>query len=313
MNNNKNIFEQFESEGAFSPTKAGLLAGNAGIYLLYIAEIIILAYTGYHGISASLLYAGDGLAKIPQIAGIVIVELTMFSLSLAWHNNKVTSSLQTFVSVSGWFILLLITSLGVLGDSQIHAGYDVTGWLQIYLQWGLPIAPLLALVIVVLVTSLAPDKVQERKRANQLTAFNDASFDAFMIQQASLAKADLQVKSLQIGAQIATAKLIAEQINHPQVVAMIQSQAMQNVPALLQSVGISLPYPLTQTLPTNGQEQAQTSQQVTAVTNTTLERESVTEPIIERVGVGSDDFLAVPAPHTNGNGIFHLNGKTHHK
>lgn len=325
MNNNNNIFEQFESEGAFAPTKAGLLAGNAGIYLLYLAEIVILAYTGYHGISASLLYAGDGLAKIPQIAGIVIIELTMFSLSLAWHNNKVTSPLQTFVSVGGWFILLVITSLGVLGDSQIHAGYSMTGWLQVYLQWGLPIAPLLALVIVVLVTSLAPDKVQERKRANQLTAFSDATFDAFMIQNAALAKADLQIKSLQIGAQIATAKLIAEQINHPQVIAMIQSQAMANVPALLQSVGISLPYPLTQgamaTMPHD------VTQSVTG-TNTPVEAQNVTggnlasvdnpphyQPINDlEVSEDNADFLEV-GPVANGNGRYNLlNGNgIHHK
>lgn len=330
---NNNIFEQFESDGAFAPTKAGLLAGNAGHYALYTIEILYLAYSSYHGISASLSFAGSGLAKIPQIMGIVIIELTLLALNLMWHNNKITGTVQTVIAVFCWLALVGLTMLSIVGDSQIHAGYNVTGWLQVYLQWVLPISAVPAMITAVLITSLAPEKMQERKRANQLTAFSDASFDAFMVKQSALAKADLQIQSLQIAAQVQTARLIAEQINNPQVVAMIQRQALHNVPALLQSAGINLPYALDNSTPTLADTltptMAQGEREAESVTGSPAQAESVTGAkiasddgqhipmtAIEDIPAFSlereADFLAVKPMGASVNGRHSSNGKAPH-
>lgn len=238
--NEKNIFAKFEAEGAFSPSKGRALTGNTAVYLLYLIEIVFLVYSGYHGISASLLFAGDGLAKIPQIAGIVILEFTLLGLSLAWHCGKIIGSVQTFIAISGYAILFILACLGIVGDSQLHAGYPVTSWLATYLQWGLPIAPAIAGIIALLVISLSPNQIQSRLRDNQQNAFSDATFEAYMVQEAAQARAQLQIKGLQIGSQVEVAKLISEQINSPQVTAAIRQTALANIPALLQTAGIHL-------------------------------------------------------------------------
>lgn len=302
--NEKNIFAKFEAEGAFSPSKGRALTGNTAVYLLYLIEIVFLVYSGYHGISASLLFAGSGLAKIPQIAGIIIIELTLLGLSLAWHNGKITGSVQTFVALAGYAILFILACLGIIGDSQLHAGYPVTSWLATYLQWGLPIAPAIACAIVLVVNSLSPEQVQSRKRDNQQNAFSDATFEAYMVQEAAQARAQLQIKGLQIGSQVEVARLISEQINSPQVTAAIRQTALANIPALLQTAGIHLTDDMVKQLG------VPSTQSVTGANFDGLEREPVTARGVTN-GVKTEtavpDFLSEtavrgvsPSPHLNG-------------
>lgn len=250
------MFEQnfFQEEVNAGPGRAGRFMGQAGSWLLHVCKVLFLLYSGYHGISASLSYAGSSeLAKGAQVFGIIVLELTLFGLYLAWHNQEIHGTAQSIAASGTYALLFLLAILGIVGDSQLHAGYAVSNWLRVYLTWGLPAAPALAALGALLTHELAPAQLRARKQTAEKLEFEDEQFKAFMAgQRAEMSTAKL-IRNLQLNARMSAAKQIAAWYGSDEAQQAITSTALQHAPALLRAIGVEfqekgavIPVPLEQ-------------------------------------------------------------------
>lgn len=236
------MFEQnfFQEEVNAGPGRAGRFMGQAGSWLLHVCKVLFLLYSGYHGISASLSYAGSSeLAKGAQVFGIIVLELTLFGLYLAWHNQEIGGTAQSIAAGGTYGVLFLLAILGIVGDSQLHAGYAVSDWLRVYLTWGLPAAPALAALGALLTHELAPTQLRARRQSAEKLEFEDEQFKAFMAgQRAEMATTKL-IRNLQLNARMSAAKQIAAWYGSDEAQQAITSTALQHAPALLRAIGVA--------------------------------------------------------------------------
>jgi hypothetical protein len=76
--------DYFSKDAAAEPSRAGRVVGNVGACGLPLAKVTFLVYSGYRGISASWNYTGNSdLARLAQIFGIIVLEITLLSPYLA--------------------------------------------------------------------------------------------------------------------------------------------------------------------------------------------------------------------------------------
>lgn len=238
------MFEQtdfFSDNETAEVSRGGRMMGQVGSYGLHAAKVLFLIYSGYHGISASLSYVGTSeIAKAAQVFGIVVLEITLLAIYLAWHNQEIKGRWQMLAAAVTYLILFTLAILGIVGDSQLHAGFAVSGWLQAYLLWGLPAAPAIAAFGALLTHELAPEQLRARRQAEEQLAFADERFDAYMAMQRADMKAQKSLANAQLGAKMAAASQIAAWANSPDARAMINRTAMNNAPSILAAIGVDV-------------------------------------------------------------------------
>lgn len=92
---NGNMRDFFADDGSDAKTP---LLGGVGAFILHTVVIALLIYSGYHGIHASARslsgIAGAG-AMPPDIVGILIIELVMLGIYLAYFYRRITGDGQT--------------------------------------------------------------------------------------------------------------------------------------------------------------------------------------------------------------------------
>lgn len=229
----------FFSHDDSSPSRAGRLVGTAGLWLLHLAKVGFLIYSGYHGISATANYRGQlGLAAAAGIVGIVVVEVVLLALYLAWHNQRITGTAQSLAAGGTYAIGFCLACMGIVADSQIHAGMAISPWLASYVGWGLPVAPAIMAFGALLTHELDPHQLHARRKAVELAAWTEAQFVAHMAaERAKMAQQKL-LANMQLNAKQTAAQQIAQWYNTPQAQNAITAAAMQNAPALLRAIGI---------------------------------------------------------------------------
>lgn len=223
------------------PSNLSKTAGSAGYWLLHIAKVAFLIYSGVHGIMASIKFAADNpLAQIAQIVGIVIIEGVLFGLYLAWHNNKITGTAQSITAVITYGLGFILATLGIVTDSQTHSGAgELSPMLALYLRWGLPVAPAFMALGALLTHELAPIQLQRRKEAAKMAEHKEAEFTAHMAALAAELEGKKALANMQLNARQNVISQITAAYNGDDIQQSIRLTAQANLPQLLKQAGIT--------------------------------------------------------------------------
>jgi len=237
------MFEKdyFQQETQAGPGRAGQVVGGAGMWGLHLAALTFALYSGYHGISATVNYrAAGGLGQAAGIVGIVTIELVLMSLYLAWHNGKVTGAAQSIAAGATAAVGFILACLGIVADSQLQAGYELSGWLSVYLLWGLPIAPAVMALGALLTHELDPGQLRARRESNERADLEEARFTAHVAGIRADLEAARIVANMQLNAKSAAAQQVAAWYGTDQAQRAITATALQNAPNLLRSIGVDV-------------------------------------------------------------------------
>jgi hypothetical protein len=237
------MFEQdyFAEDVEVGPSKTGSLVGGIGGWGLHLAKVAFLIYSGYHGISATVMYRGDSeLAIVAGVVGITVTEVVLFSIYLAWHNQKITGTAQSIAAGITYVIGFVVACLAIVADSQMHAVVDMSPWLRTYLYWGLPVAPALMGLGAVLVHELEPNQLNGRKQASEQLKFTEDLFKATMAGKRADMEAAKEIKNMQLNARRSAAKQIAAWYTGEEAQRWVTSTALKNAPSLLRAAGIDV-------------------------------------------------------------------------
>ncbi len=217
--------------------------GTLGTWMLHGVALALAGYSAYHGIHATSAYrAAEGLGNVSGIVGITVNELTTIGTYLAYFHGQITGKVQQYIAATTIGFGVLIMALGIVGDSQMQAGLQISPWLQTYLMWILPVSPVIMAVLAGLILATDPRVLRNIKAAlNRNKAAEDRHNARMSAENAKLtvakSAANLQLNSLQMTAQYAHAAYRA-----PEVQRAIQAAALANLPELLRGAGIMLPY-----------------------------------------------------------------------
>jgi hypothetical protein len=233
--------DYFSEDATAEPSRAGRVVGNVGAWGLHLAKVAFLVYSGYHGISASWNYAGNSdLARVAQMFGIIVLEITLLSLYLAWHNQRITGAAQSIAAGSTYAVGFILACLGIVADSQLHSGAAMTPWLVTYLTWGLPIAPALMALGALLTHQLAPEQLRGRKEAEERGRFAEDRFNAHIASMRAELEAYKQIANMQLNAKASAARQVAAWYSSDRAQQAITDTALQNAPALLRAIGVDV-------------------------------------------------------------------------
>lgn len=230
--------EQADARAGLTIGGRSIAAGQIGAWMLHVAKLLVLLYTGYHGIHASVAYGGGGLGTFFQAAGIVVVEITLLGLYLAFIGAYINDGVQRWIAFSVYGIGLLTVILTSIADSIATAGYVIPPALLLYLQFGLPVSPVVMLLGGFLVHYFEPTAVRGREEASQKEELADTKFQAWKASQSADLTAKKLVANAMLNAKTAAAQQIATQFKSPEVQAAIKATALANLPTLLSSIGI---------------------------------------------------------------------------
>jgi hypothetical protein len=233
--------DYFSEDATAEPSRAGRVVGNVGAWGLHLAKVAFLVYSGYHGISASWNYAGNSdLARLAQMFGIIVLEITLLSLYLAWHNQRITGAAQSIAAGVTYATGFVLAGLGVVADSQLHAGATMAPWLVTYLTWGLPLAPAIMALGALLTHELAPEQLRGRKEAEERGRFAEDRFSAHIAGLRAELEAYKSIANMQLNAKASAARQIAAWYNSDKAQSAITGTALQNAPALLRAIGVDV-------------------------------------------------------------------------
>jgi hypothetical protein len=237
---NGNMRDFFADDGSSAKTP---IMGGIGAIILHLVVIALLVYSGYHGIHASARYReAQGLGNAAGIVGILIIEFVMLGIYLAYFYRRITGEGQKYAAAATFGIGVILSAMGIVGDSLLQAGLPLPSWLSTYLTFGLPIAPVIMGIGAAGVLASEP-KLNRQIRAvlkqedaaeKRHTARMKAEDAKLQVAQSA---ANLQLNSLQMTAEYAHAAYRA-----PEVQQAIQAAALANLPELLRGAGVMLPY-----------------------------------------------------------------------
>lgn len=237
---NGNMRDFFADDGSDAKTP---LLGGVGAFILHTVVIALLVYSGYHGIHASARYReSQGLGNAAGIVGILIIELVMLGIYLAYFYRRITGDGQKYAAGATFGVGVILISMGIVGDSLLQADIALPAWLDTYLMFGLPIAPVIMSIGAAVVMATEPKLIRQikatlkgedaaEKRHNARMKAEDAKL------KVAQSAANLQLNTLQMTAEYAHAAYRA-----PEVQRAIQAAALANLPELLRGAGVMLPY-----------------------------------------------------------------------
>ena len=237
------MFEKdyFQQETQAGPGRGGRVVGGVGMWGLHLAAVTFALYSGYHGISATVYYrAAGGLGQVAGIVGIVTIELVLLSLYLSWHNGRITGAAQSIAAGVTGAVGFTLACLGIVADSQLQAGLELSPWLALYLHWGLPIAPAVMALGALLVHELDPGQLRARRESNERSELEEAKFMAHVAGLRAELEAARIVANMQLNAKSAAAKQVAAWYGSDQAQRAITATALKSAPSLLRSIGVDV-------------------------------------------------------------------------
>jgi hypothetical protein len=239
MFNHTDYFQKQEDEATTRFGGLGDVGRNVGKWLGFAAIVSTLAFSGYHGINATMQYRADNIiGMITGIVGIITVEIIIFSLILRWHNRGITGDLQRVAAIITMVIGFILIFLAVVTDSQLNAGMALTPELHFYLIWLLPAAPLILGACNHIVDELAPDQRWSQKAAEAMRELHEMRFQAHIAEQKAELQAQKAIINANLNARASAANQIAAHYQSDDVQSAIRQSALGNVPALLRAIGV---------------------------------------------------------------------------
>jgi hypothetical protein len=223
--------------------KPGGFLGGAGALVLHLIVIAAAIYSGYHGIHASAAYReAQGLGNAAGIIGILIIEFTMLGIYFAYFYQRITGDAQKWIAGITMAIGFVFACLGIVGDSQMQAGVDVTPWLSSYLRWGLPFAPMIMALGAALTLAASPAVIRKIKAALNREKAAERRHDARMKADDARLTVATNTANVQLNTMNMAAILVNEAYRSPEVQAYIQQMAMNSLPDIMRAVGVNIPY-----------------------------------------------------------------------
>lgn len=229
-----------ENENGQKPARHVRAVGGIGWWLLHLVKAAFLLYSGYHGISASWNYAGNNdLARTAQIVGISVIEMTLAGLYLAWLNHRITGTSQSYAAGAAYAAGFILACLGIVADSQIHAGIALSPTMELYLRWGLPVAPALMVAGAVLVHLLEPEQMRRRDEAQQQNDLVEMRFRGRVAAARAEMESEQTVANMQLNARMAVARQIMDWYRSDSAQQAISDTARSTLPGLLRAIGVN--------------------------------------------------------------------------
>lgn len=233
------FFTQYDEE---TTTRFGGLGNTGraiGKWLGFATIFTVLAFTAYHGINATWQYQAHSLAgRLTGTVGIISVELIIFSLILKWHNRGITGAKQRVAAGVTFAAGLVLIFLAVITDSQLNAGLALTTELAFYLQWVLPVSPVVMAVLNHIVDELDPAQLWSQQQAEEQRQLDEIRFKAAIAGQRAELAARKAIVNANLNARVSAAKQIAAYYQSDSVQDAIRRSALGNVPALLRAIGV---------------------------------------------------------------------------
>lgn len=218
---------------------ASRVVGAAGMWLLHVAKAAFILYSAAHGIHAALRYTADGaFGRIAQLVGVVVIELTLAALYLAWHNGRITGDSQRIAAGAVYVVAFAMACANIVADSQLNAGLLLQDWLAVYLRWWLPAAPAIAAAGALVVHSLAPEQVRLRRHAQQRDALTNEHFLAQLdIERAKLEELKT-LHAMRLASRQAVLRNLSDFWKGEDAQRAIRDTALANMPQLLRDAGV---------------------------------------------------------------------------
>lgn len=233
----KNYFDEDEDE----PSALSETVSTIGIWLLHFCKVAFFAYSGVHGVSAAWNYAGSSeWQKVAQIVGILVIEFTLLGLYLAYMNGGIKGPAQSIAAGITYAVGLILALLGIVADSQINAELQMSGWLMVYLKWGLPLAPGLMAIGGLVVHALEPSKLRERERDQERHKLAEQRFKALMADERMALDEAKAIRTMQMQSRQAVLQQLYSVYSGDEVQRAIAATAINNAPALLRAAGIDI-------------------------------------------------------------------------
>ena len=235
--------QDFFADTNGNASKTGGAVGGIGAWILHLVVFAFAIYSGYHGINATSRYhANSGLGMAAGIIGILVIEFVLIGLYLAFFNRRITGGSQKVAAAATAGVGFILSCMGIVGDSQMQAGIPVSGWLSAYLSWGLPIAPALMALGAAVVMATEPKHLRLMAQAVKEEDFQEVKHTkAIAAKTANLFVAQ-QLANMQLNAKMDAARYLLAAHKTPEVQRAIQQSAHANMPELMRSIGIDLPY-----------------------------------------------------------------------
>lgn len=223
--------------------RAGGIVGGIGAWILHLVVFAFAFYSAYHGISATSRYHADnGLGLAAGVAGIVVIEVVIIGLYLAFFNRRITGDMQQIAAGATAGLGFVLSCLGIVGDSQMQAGAAVASWLSAYLTWGLPIAPALMALGAAVVMATEPKHLRGMEAAVKEDDYAGKRHTAQMSARNAQLLAAQQIANMQLNGQMQAARYLLTAYRSPDVQEHIQRSALANMPDLMRAIGVDLPY-----------------------------------------------------------------------
>ncbi len=223
--------------------KTGGVIGGVGAWILHLVVFAFAIYSGYHGISATSRYhASNGLGMVAGIIGILVIEAVLIGLYLAFFNRRVTGSSQQIAAAATAGLGFVLSCMGIVGDSQMQAGIEVSSWLSAYLTWGLPIAPALMALGAAVVMGTEPKHLRLMAQAVKEEDFQEVKHTKSIAAKSANLFVAQQLANMQLNAKMDAARYLLAAHKTPEVQRAIQQSAHANLPELMRSIGVDLPY-----------------------------------------------------------------------
>lgn len=234
--------QDFFADGT-TDSKTGNAVGGIGAWILHLVVFAFAIYSGYHGISATRTYhSGSGLGMAAGVVGILVIEAVLIGLYLAFFNRRITGDKQKIAAAATAGLGFVLSCLGIIGDSQLQAGMAVSSWLSAYLTWVLPIAPALMSLGAAVVMATEPKHLRGMTEAVQRENFEETKHTKRMAAKNAELMAAQQLANMQLNARMDAARYLLAAHRTPEVQRHIRASALANLPELLRSVGVDLPY-----------------------------------------------------------------------
>lgn len=215
---------------------------SGALMALFVGGVGALLYSGYHGISAALLFTTHSAAGVAfQIFGIALLEYTLFCILLAWYRGEIVDSGQKWTSGVVVAAGVLLSILNTQVDSRIHAGVALTQFLQFYMVNVLPSVPFLMLVGGVLTVEMSPAQVLKRRQSVQVTEYARRMFDAEMKTRAAERDADLKAVNVRLNAKLRALEHLEAYYQSDDLQAQLLTEAQRGARDFFRQLGVGVP------------------------------------------------------------------------
>lgn len=223
----------------FADVDAPEKPSNGMMIAILVGITGVLIYGLYHGISASMIYAGaGGLARGFQVAGIATIEYLAFAILIALYRGEIVNSTQMWVAGTILAVALIISALNVVVDSRIHAGLLVDGALQFHLQYILPVAPFIMLIGGSLVVELSPAQFMRREQSLKATEFSRQIFRANLAANTASHQAAMAAKNVGLTARQRAVAHLASYYNSAEFQTRLREAADAGADRYFRDLGI---------------------------------------------------------------------------